>query len=348
MSATQQSQATVATNQPAPAQAAGGAVPLVDFNGATRRKVNQLGNVVKVTGASNVSSFNIPKVGYVGRIWLAIRGTVAGTLTVPNALGFASIIRNINVQVNSGLQLYNSSGAGFHYLLRPFLDFGQDPFPQSNARSAVTAAAFNLDMMVPLMLNFRDPIGLILAQSEATLLTVNITWESDSVVATGATVNCTVTPYVEFFTVPSSDAAQPPRNTVHQILEDQVAGVVAGPYPYTLPRGGLYLMLLLGYGMGVAGADNASQVQLRAAQSDYLQSPDMPYLDMITAATGFQRQRLAGTYPLDFAGTSGLGTYDLMRDTIDTSRLTDMAAVIQATAGGTLFALRRQLLQIPG
>ncbi|MGN6757367.1 MAG: hypothetical protein ACTHMJ_13375 [Thermomicrobiales bacterium] len=348
MSATQQSQGQYQANSPAPSQAAGGAVPLVDFNGATRRKVNQLATVTKVTGASNVSSFNIPRVGYVGRIWLAIRGTASGTITAPNGLGFASIIRNINVQVNSGLQLYNSSGAGFHYLLRPFLDFGQDPFPQSNARSAVSAAAFNLDMMIPLMLNFRDPIGLILAQSEATLLTVNITWESDSVVGTGATVNATVVPYVEFFTVPSSDAAQPPRNTVHQILEDQISGVVAGPYPYVMPRGGLYLMLLLGYGMGVSGADNFSQVQLRAAQSDYIQSTDTAYLDLICAATGISRQRLLGTAPLDFAGTSGLGTYDLMRDTIDTSRLTDMTAVVQATTGGTLYAVRRQLLQIPG
>lgn len=345
MSATQQQQTN--TPVPAPSQAAPAVQP-ANFNGSTRRKVNQLGNLVKPTGASNTQSFQIPRVGYIGHVFLAIRGTVTGTLTNPNALGFASIIRNVNVQVNSGLQLFNISGPGYHYLLRDFVDVGQDINPQSNARSAVTAAAFNLDMIIPLMLNQRDPIGLILAQSESTLLTVNITWESDSVVATGATVNATVTPYVEFFTVPSTMAAQPPRNTVHQILEDQITGVVAGPYPYVLPRGGLYLQLLLGYGFGVAGADNASQVQIRAAQSDYIQSTDMPYLDMVTAFTGIARQRRAGTYPLDFAGTTGLGVYDLMRDTIDTSRLTDMAAVIQAVAGGTLYAVRRQLLRIPG
>jgi hypothetical protein len=341
--------ATVNTNTPppAPSQAAPAVAP-VDFNGSTRRKINQQTSLVKPTGASSLQSFNIPKVGYIARIWLSIRGTVTGTLTVPNPLGFASIIRNVNLQINSGLQAFNLSGAGYHYLLRPFLEVGQDPVPQSNATSAVTAAAFNLDMVIPVMLNFRDPIGLLLAQSESTLMTLNITWESDTTVATGATVNATVKPYVEFFTVPSQGSAQPPRNMIHQILEDQIAGVASGaPYPYVLPRGGLYLGLFLGYGMGVAGADNISQLQIRAAQSDYVQSTDLDYLDMVTAATGFARQRKAGTFPIDLAGTSGLGSYDLMRDTLDTSRLTDIAAVLQTTAAGTLYAVRRQLLQIP-
>ena len=341
--------ATASTNTPAPAPSqAAPAVAPADFNGSTRRKVNQLASLTKATGASTISQFTIPKVGYIGRIWLSIRGTVAGTLTSPNPLGFASIIRNINLQINSGLQSFSISGAGYHYLLRPFLEVGQDPVPQSNARSAVTAAAFNLDMMIPVMLNFRDPIGLLLAQSESTAMTVTITWESDTTVATGATVNATVKPYVEFFTVPSQGPAQPPRNMVHQILEDQIAGVASGaPYPYTLPRGGLYLGLFLGYGMGVAGADSISTLQLRAAQSDYIQSTDMDYLDLVCNATGFARQRLAGTYPIDLAGTSGLGVYDLMRDTLDTSRLTDLAAVLQTTSSQTLYAVRRQLLQIP-
>lgn len=315
-----------------------------NFNGMTRRKVIPMGTLTKPVGG-NASTFQaLPRTGYLARLYLAIRGSVAGTLTVPNALGMASIIRRVRLTLNSGLDVISVSCAGYHYLLRQSFDQpGIDPVSQSNARSAVTATTFNLDMILPIALNMRDPLGLLLLQSESTLVTLSIDWEADGTVATGATVTATCVIHGEIFTVPPSATDQPPVNVVHQILEETIAVAGSGAATYVWPRGGVYLQLFHGYGFGVAGADSFSRYQVRAAQSDFIQDTDLTYLDM---SKNFQTglTRLAGTIPFDLYASGGLGMYDMMRDPIDTSRLTDLASVITATAAGTLYSLRRQLL----
>src|SRR3954468_23765847 len=47
----------------------------------------------------------MPRVGLLAAIRFAIRGSIAGTLTVPNALGMASIINRIRVNINGNLDL---------------------------------------------------------------------------------------------------------------------------------------------------------------------------------------------------------------------------------------------------
>lgn len=316
-----------------------------NFNGMTRRKIIPMGTLTKPVAGGQSTFQALPKTGYLARLYLAIRGTVAGTVTGPNALGMASIVRRVRVYLNSGLDVFNVSGAGYHYLLRQSFDQPSiDPVAQSNARSAVTATTFNLDMVVPIAMNMRDPLGLLLLQSESTLVTVQVDWESDVVVATGGpTVTGTCVIWGEIFTVPPSATDQPPTNVVHQILEETIAIAGAGDVTYVWPRGGVYLQLYHGYGMAQAGVDSFNRYKVRAAQSDFIQDTDLTYLDMGKMfQTGLAR--LAGTIPMDLYASAGLGMYDLMRDTIDTSRLTDIASVITATGAGTLYSLRRQLL----
>ena len=57
-------------------------------------------------------------------------------------------------------------------------------------------------------------------------------------------------------------------------------------------------------------------------------------------------QRIPGTVLWDLMGSSGLGMYDKTRDTIDSSKLTDLATVVQASAAGNLVTVRRQLVQL--
>src|SRR5215510_1386422 len=139
------------------------------FVANTRRKIVQLPTQTRPVGGGT-TSINLPKTGLLAAIVVAIRGSIAGTLTVPNALGMASIISRVRLTLNSGIDIFNVSGAGYHYLLREALESEYtDIAGQSNARSAVTAAAFNLDMLIPVAINMRDPLGLILLQNEQTL-----------------------------------------------------------------------------------------------------------------------------------------------------------------------------------
>lgn len=313
------------------------------FIANTRRKVVQLTTQVRPTGGGT-TSINLPKTGLLSHIYLAIRGNVSGTLTSPNGLGFASIISRIRLTLNSGIDIFNVSGAGYHYLLRNAIGSEYiDPVGQSNALSAVSAAAFNLDMVIPIAINLRDPLGLILLQNEQTLVTLNIDWNADANVATGATVSATAIPYIELFTVPVDPADYPPLNVVHQVLEDQQNVSGAGDYAYSWPRGNTYLQVLHGFGIGAAGADNFSKFAVRVNQSDYLQTSDIPLLDL-EYRNYRGRARPAGGIFVDMLASSGLGNFGLTRDVFNSALVTDLASVITATTNGTLYNVRRQLV----
>jgi|SRR5215471_3434957 len=314
----------------------------------TRRKILPLtGVITRPVGGGTYGPFTLPKTGLLARLYLALRGTIAGTLTVPNALGNASLISRVRVVANSGLDLYNVSGAGYHYLLRNALESEYiDPVSQSTATSAVTATTFNLDMVIPIAVNMRDPSGLIMLQNEQTIVNLYIDWLADASVATGATVTLTTGDlFMEVFTVPPDPQDWPNINIVHQCLEDQQAVPAAGDFIYNWPRGNTYLQMLHGLGIGAAGADGFSRANIRVNQSDYLQNTPPDYLD-IEYRLMRGRARPLGSIFYDLAATSGLGCYALARDLVNSALVTDLATVITATGGGTLYTVRRQLLTL--
>lgn len=315
------------------------------FVANTRRKIIQLPTQTRPAGGGT-TSINLPKTGLLATINLAIRGTVSGTVTTANPLGMASIINRIRLTLNSGIDIFNVSGTGYHYLLRNALESEYvDISSQSNATSAVTAAAFNLDMVIPIAINMRDPLGLILLQNEQTLLTLNIDWTADTnvVLTGGGTVAATAVPYIELFTVPVDPADFPPINIVHQILEDQQAISGAQDWVYNWPRGNTYLQVLHGIGIGAAGADGFTKATIRVNQSDYLQNTDVPYLD-IEFRRMRGRARPAGGIFYDLLASSGLGNYGLTRDVFNSALVTDLASVITTTGAYTAFNVRRQLV----
>jgi len=312
----------------------------------TRRKVLPLtGAVTRPVGGGTFGPLTLPKTGLLARIYLALRGSVAGTLTVPNGLGFSSIISRMRIQANSGIDIFNVSGAGYHYLLRNSLESEYiDPVGQSTGTTAVTATTFNLDAVIPIALNMRDPTGLIMLQNEQTIVNLFIDWLADASVATGATVTLTTgDAFLEVFTVPPDPKDWPPLNVIHQCLEDQQQIAAAGDFPYYWPRGNTYVGVYHGAGIGSAGSDLFNRFAVRVNQSDYLQSTPADFLDMeYRLQKG--RARPAGSIFVDLLATSGLGCYGLARDMFNSALVTDLASVITATGAATLFTVRRQLV----
>jgi hypothetical protein len=315
------------------------------FMSMTRRKLVPLASQSK--GSTNPLRFDVPKTHLLAGIWLNITGSVAGTLSAPNALGMASIVRNVRVIANSGIDLINVSGPQYHYLWRDNIEHLIDPVPSSNARSAVTATTFDVSMFLPIQINGRDPIGLFMLQNQETLLQIEVDFETDSVVATGATVTATVTPMLEFFTVPIKQEDYPPLNTIVQTLGETASVAAAGDYAYKWPRGNTYLGIYHGLGIGVSPSDAWSEYKLRVAQSDNIYRLT-PALFSLEFARFHGRARLLGTMPLDMVASSGLGYYGSLRDVFNSALVTDVESVITATGAGTLHTVRRQIVQLSG
>jgi len=313
----------------------------------TRRKILPLtSQLTRPAGGGTFGPLTLPKTGLLARMFLALRGNVAGTVTSPNSLGMAAIISRIRVQANSGIDIFNVSGPGYFYLFRNMLESEYiDPLGQTNGTVAVSATNWTLDEVIPLALNMRDTTGLIMLQNEQTIVNLYIDWLADGSVTTGGATTSLTTGdlFLEVFTVPPDPKDWPPLNVIHQALEDQQQIAASGDFPYYWPRGNTYIQIMHGAGIGAAGSDQFNRFAVRVNQSDYLQSTPVDYLDMeFRLQKG--RARPAGSIFVDLLASSGLGCYGLTRDMFNSALVTDLASVITATAATTLYTVRRQLV----
>lgn len=317
------------------------------FETATRQKWVPLSTMTKPTGGG-LTTIDLPRSGILGRIYLAISGTIAGTLSNPNQFGMSSVLNRVKLTLNSGVDQFNVSGAGYHWLLRDVIDLFPDQNPQSNGRNVVTATTFNLDMVIPVAINLRDPYGYLLLQNDQTLATLSIDWASDATVATGATVTATAIPTLQLFEVPAKKQDYPPFNLLHQVYEDSQTLSGAGDVTYLVPRGntlvGIYHLTIPAWTRAI----------LRAQQSITIEDWT-PALHLVKSNSVFGRDltltggAITGTNKrifYDFLGTDGLGAYGSLRDPIQSARLTDLASVVSVAAGGSFVTIRRQMINL--
>lgn len=318
----------------------------IPFSQSTRLRSKILPTITRPTGGGLSSpATQLPQVGLLKGIHLAITGTLGGTITSPNALGQASILKRVSLSVNNGNKLFSVSGAGYFYLLRDFLDGYYNPFPASTARNAVATGAVNLDLYIPVMLNEHDPIGLVMLQNQATLVTLELEWESDANVGTGATfTNFQAVPTMEYFQVPDDIRSYPDLTVFHSIIEDQiVVSQTSGDFQYQWQRGNIYLQMLHGYGFAASGADNWTKAVLRANQSDVIYETTPSYQNFLWS-DNHPTTRPAGVFGFDLLGSSGIGAFGSSRDQIDSTKAADIYSVITVTGAGTLYAIRRMLI----
>lgn len=316
------------------------------FEAVTFLKTIKGNAIARPVGGGQVT-VDIPRSGFLARVYLQYSATIAGTLSAPNQWGVPSVLRHVRVSLNTGTDLVRISGPGYHYGLREGLDLGFDPVPQAS-RAAVTAATFNQDMVLPIAANLRDTLGLVNLQAEDTLAQLSIDFEADATVATGATITGSVTPYYDVFEVPADPASWPKTLGLYiQTIEDQVSVPAGADYTYNWPRGGTYISTAHIFAPGYTRA------QLRYQQSgfpyDFDPAGHLTQINSLTqrdftlsgtAITGFNKRIF-----FDRAKTSGLGMFAMGRDEINSARLTDLATVITPVGAGTLINVRRQIVR---
>lgn len=324
-----------------------GAPPAPPFDRSTRLSFVPIAAIARPTGGGQSPEVELPTNGLLAGLHLVIRGTVGGTVGAVSALGMASIIRRITLRLNSGTVIWSMTGPNYHYLYRDWIDSGYiDVVGQTNARDAVTATGAILDMVIPLMVNERDPIGLLLLQNRQTTLTLLVEWEADTTVtATGTFTGFTVVPQLLSFSVPTNPASLPPLRWLHILTDESRVISGAGDVTYDIPRGNTYMGLWHGAGIGATGADSWTRSALRVNQTQYI----MDY-SPLTAEMFFRRQcgraRELGMIPFDFTSTSGLGRYGTTRDLYDSNRTTDFQTVTTVTGALTFYTVREQLVDL--
>ncbi len=320
-----------------------------NFEGHTRQKFAKLPVLTKPAGGG-LTQIELPKTGIFARLWLSISITTAGTITTQNPLGACSALRRIKLTTNAGIDVYNVSGAGNFYLLQNHVELGgvtgRQPKNQGNS-TLVTATSYNLDMVIPIQLNLKDLLGLLLGQNEQLTLYLSVEWETDAnvILTGGGTLTGVCTPWIEYFTTPPDPIDRPPMDTIHQIIEDQVVIAATGDYIYQPPRGNIYLQILGGYGINAAPADNWNRAIYRINQNDILMDVTPGWGDMVE---GYRNNltRVLGVVPFDFIGSDGFGSYGSSRDFINSALLTDMQIVLTTTATGTFYVVRRMLVPL--
>lgn len=317
------------------------------FYKETRLRRINLDTMTKPTGGGQTSQ-TIRRVGLLQGIWLPISITVAGSLSNLNTLGIVSAIRRIRVTVNSSGDIFSCSGAGALYLVNEqigdFYSLGQGT-TNNQGGSAVSAATFKLYFYIPIAMNRRDPVGLVLLQSEQQTVELTIDWEADTTVATGATITGSVRPQIDAFSVPASGVL-PPLNYIHQVIEDSYTVSGSGDITYSPIRGQVYLSVYHGLSLLQSSADSASRLQVIVNGSDTWK--DMQIADMDAEYYLYHgRNRKAGVYPVDYMASSELGALGLTRDFFNTLGTTDYRHILTATGAGTLTTVRRMLALIP-
>lgn len=346
----------------------------MSFQDATRQNRRSIGTIAFNGGQR--ASLDLPQTGILAN--LIVR--VAGTLTITNGTGGATLnavemgkpyglIDRLHLTANSGTEIVNVTGKGLYLRnlidKNNYLDLAASVLPEAVTGNPVyqfgTAAGTNtveFTLKIPVAVNERDTLGMILLQNKETLLTLALDWANPAnlFALTGtATVAFTGNAYVtmEYFSVPLSDKEYPDLSVAHTLLEDQVAVPGTGDVLYTVPRGNIYqrIMHRVVLNAAPAGFDDVNTLTLQYNQSE------QPYKLMGHDQLAIQRNRYKrdlpkGVYVWDFAYQGDPG-YGGARDLVNSRAITDFLSIVNIASGATLgtnnnfiYTVREQLVPL--
>lgn len=332
-----------------------------------------------IAGAENSTiSFNLDKVRLSSKIMLMIEGSVNvvhanNNNFTPAAFAPFDFIRSVQVEINNGFKPFTLSGREAYWynlmqahssIVRPVVDQAanlpvrQRTFMGNDADTAGNGGAdnpFKMMLELPLTLNERDPIGLLLTQNEETVVTVTVSFgQATDLIGTpagytAAVSNLVVTPMVESFSIPPVKDAFPDISILKLVQSTRQTISGAGPISLKLPVGLTYRKLIVYLEDANGGlADGAISGDFQLIQN----GADYPYQlnPKVLAALNEQQYGMAlpaGLYAFDFT-YHGLTNYGGARDYVDTERLTEFWFNFQAPGAGTVTAVYELLSRLRG
>jgi len=318
------------------------------FNKLTRRYLN---NVETRTGGDNTTvNFKLPKTRLLAGCILEVTGTLKATHATETAFTADvdapySYIANITMSYNSAFSPFNISGRAikdYNQTVRGVDTVSRLSVLPKVASSAGTSNAFKFFVELPNMLNDRDPVSLILLQSDETVVDINVTFGSKNDIAPAAsgftfeTSGVQIALLTDTFSIPA-DANAFPDISVLKLVQERNYTVSDGDNTHVLSTGRTYRKLGLQFtdsnGAAMSNADIGNiQLVFNQATTAYNISPDMLQM-MNTRAYGGALG--TGRFVFDFSD-NGQPNFGGARDYIDTLSLTEFWLRFNAEKAGTV------------
>lgn len=313
------------------------------FQLSTRQNMQMMAK--KSTSQPNSTlEFQLPKARLLSNIFLRFKASIKVTHASATELAMGGLtpfklIQQIKLDLNNGFAPYTISGAGLammNHLNKNAQMVAQKTSAYNNNGGKLTASATGVDndviftLQLPVTLNDRDPVGLLLLQSEQTIADLRVSIGSCTDMFTAAESSgftialnaIEVEPCLETFSIPANSEAFPDLSIL-KLVQDRADSITStGQNIVKLSTGTIYRKIVLymtdANGAPITPADLSGTIDLVFNQADtnYAISADM-----IRSINAYKigADLPEGMYVFDFSDCS----YGTGRDYIDTEKLTE-------------------------
>lgn len=338
------------------------------FAQATRQTFQTLPSK-RVDTEQNTVQFDIPKARLLSKIILEVEAVAtlkssAATIAL-DPMSPYGVLRRISLDLNNGFSPFIVSGKDMYLYsvnrLNPdVLNAQSNPrglnYVENKASVAGVDARIKFQIVLPVTLNDRDAVGLVLLQNEETnvTLTLDVGLLKDAyVLNTGTNDSVTfkslsITPVVETYTVPPSDIARPDLSVLKivQSKADTFAG--NGQNIVKLNTGTIYRKLVMYFqddkGLPLKDADFNGNIEL------VFNTADVPISIKPSVLAAKNHSDLGftlpeGVYVFDWSN-QGIPNLGGTRDYIDTERLTEFWVRFSTTKAGKLTVVPETLSRL--
>lgn len=337
------------------------------FGQATRQTIQSMPSK-QVVGENSSVQFELPKARLLSKIMLEVEAVATLTTAAGNSIDRDTfspyqILRRISLDLNNGfspfiipgrdLFLYNVNRLNPSILLPGTSDRGMN-YVENVADADGQDAKIKFMVELPVTLNDRDPVGLVLLQNPTTNVTMTVDIETLAKAykpAAGQSVvfkSMTITPVLETFTVPPVSDAQPDISVLKLVSSKADLFAGNGQNIVKLNVGTIYRKLVLYFedsdGIALKDTDFSGQLELVFNQAD------IPYSIKPSVLSARNASQLGyalpdGVYILDFSN-QGLPNMGGSRDYVDTERLTEFWIRFSTQKPGKVTAVSETLSRL--
>lgn len=317
------------------------------FGAATRQHFQMIGK--KSVGPSQTVEFAVPKARIVEGFRLRMKGALTGGSLTAGGYDVYDLIRRISVDFNNGFSPVVVSGAQMARINTLSPAARLIPAAADTGLCVVDGANFDFMLDIPLVLNYRDPVGLVLAQNQETNITVTIDTANPANIIEGATdFTATLELECNSFSIPANTNYLPDMSVL-KVVDARNEVFTAGQNYIKLPVGMIYRKMVFKFetadGEPLTAEEITSNIEL------VLNTADIPYSispDMLKKFNIMQvgMDMGAGVYFFSFDWQGLAASYGGSRDLLDTERITEFALRFSASVPGKVTIVSEKMSRL--